>query len=180
MAKVKTQGAKSVPNKHLHARTTFLYQAATYLALQAGARKSSLEAVPHDLVEVPKTASPVDRGHSTLAVQLGSHLQAVSLKGQVHLSADVKRSVCKVCNAILIPGRTSKHTLENKSRGGKKPWADVLLIECIICGSKKRFPVGATRQQRKTDRRELANSRTCSSKEADDFQSTPFVQTTAR
>lgn len=127
MAKDKQPKPKGVPNKHLHARTTFLYQAATYLTLRAG--------------------EP-----SGLALQLASDLHAVSRKGQVRLSSELKRSVCKTCYAVLIPGRTATQTLENESKQGKKPWADVLVLACTVCGTKKRFPVGAKRPKKKSER----------------------------
>ncbi|KAF2190518.1 Rpr2-domain-containing protein [Zopfia rhizophila CBS 207.26] len=139
------KGEKRISNKHLHARTTFLYQAATYLALQTGA--------PGNAEKLQGSAEHQNvTDQSGLAHQLASHCCAVSLKGQVRLSADLKRSICKTCNAILIPGRSSTHAIENRSKGGIKPWADVLVIECKLCGSKKRFPVGAKRQQRKSER----------------------------
>ena len=153
MANNKSKSVKGVPSKHLHARTTFLYQAATYLALQSNAESVRLAGSISGASD--STAKP-DRlaalAHSPAALQLASHLRAVSLKGQVRLSADIKRSVCKTCNSILITGRTSTHVLENKSHGAKKPWADVLEVECTLCGSKKRFPVGAKRQHRKSER----------------------------
>jgi len=40
-----------------------------------------------------------------------------------------------------VPGTTCTHRVENKSKGGKKKWADVLVVECQ-CGMVKRFPVG--------------------------------------
>jgi ribonuclease P protein subunit RPR2 len=132
---------KGVPNKHLHARATFLYQAATYLTLQNGAVSET----------VVSETSP-SQGCSGLALQLGSDLQNVTRKGQVRLSMDLKRNICKSCNTILVPGRTVTQRIENQSKGGKKPWADVLIVECSLCGSKKRFPVGAKRQPRKTER----------------------------
>lgn len=149
MAKDKQNSRKSVPNKHLHARTTFLYQAATYLTLQAGANAS--QTVDSEIV-VGQHTEESRLKPSKAALQLGLHLRGVSSKGQVHLSADLKRSICKTCNAILIPSRTSTHVLLNESKGGRKPWADALEVHCNICGSKKRFPVGANRQQNKSER----------------------------
>ncbi|KAF2005257.1 Rpr2-domain-containing protein [Amniculicola lignicola CBS 123094] len=140
---------KGVPNRHLHARTTFLYQAATYLTLQATA-SAHQEAAPHQ--QLTESSSLREVPASTLALQLGSHLRAVSLKGQVRLSAELKRSICKACNAILVPGRTCTQEIENKSKGCKKPWADVLVTTCRQCGSKKRHPFGATRQLSKAKR----------------------------
>jgi ribonuclease P protein subunit RPR2 len=149
----KVPKVKGVPNKHLHARTTFLYQAATYLTLQAA---TETQEQGKENIGAPNQSSSDAiasiRPRSALALQIGTHLRAVSLKGQVRLSTELKRTVCKTCNAILIPGRTSTQTVENDSKGGRKPHADVLVIECSFCKSKKRFPVGATRQQKKAKR----------------------------
>lgn len=145
MAKEKQNKIKGVPNKHLHARTSFLYQAATYLTLRAGAAKS-------DIAEESAQSGHVPHSHSGLALQLGSDIQSVSRKGQVRLSSDLKRTICKTCNTVLVPGRTATQAIENESKGGKKPWADVLVISCTLCGSKKRFPIGAQRQKSKTER----------------------------
>jgi len=78
-----------------------------------------------------------------------SHLRAVSLKGQIRLSAEMKHSICKRCDSRLVVGSTATRNMENKSRGGKKPWAEVLVISCNTCGVKKRFPVAAKRQPRR-------------------------------
>ena len=187
MAKIKTaKGSKGVPNKHLHSRISYLYQAAAYLTLQQKTeifQKELKSADGHEDIKVLESAGtsskvatasdskvacadldgsvlesstssvapkPTKPASSGLALQLSSHLRGVSLKGQVRLSRDLKRSICKCCNTILIPGCTSTTTIENQSRGGKKPWADVLVIECSTCGSKKRFPIGSKRQTRKT------------------------------
>ena len=146
MAKDKPPKPKGIPNKHLHARTTFLYQAVTYLTLQA-AKNTETETKIAVLSESgpPQQAPP-------LALQLGADLHTVSRKAQLRLSVDLKRSMCKSCNAILVPGRTATQEIVNQSKGGKKPWADVLVVSCYRCGSKKRMPVGAKRQPKKRDR----------------------------
>jgi len=150
MAKDKTaKGEKGFPNKHLHTRVSFLFQAAAYLSLRTKrtdippmASSSSTRALPTD-------DRPAIEPDSALALQLVSHLRAVSLKGQVRLSPEMKRAICKRCNTVLIPGRTSTAKVENKSRGGAKPWADMVIVGCNSCGSQKRFPVGSQRQVRK-------------------------------
>jgi ribonuclease P protein subunit RPR2 len=153
MSKVKPPKSKGIPSKHLHARTTFLYQAAAYLTLQtapnllgtsqnAAQSGTHLQTPAHRLLE-----------HSPLALQLGSDLQQVSRKAQLRLSVDLKRTMCKTCNTILVPGRTATQTVENSSTGGKKPWADILVLECCFCGGKRNFPVGATTQPKKRDRK---------------------------
>ncbi|KAF2749183.1 Rpr2-domain-containing protein [Sporormia fimetaria CBS 119925] len=144
MAKDKQRPAKGMVNRHLHARTTFLYQAAAYLTLQAApVEQGKIEDSP---THSSRFAASGD------AVRLGTHLRSISMKGQLHLSQTVKRTICKSCSAMLIPGRTANHVVENLSKGGRKPWADVLVVECRTCGSKKRFPVGASRQESKSRR----------------------------
>src|SRR5690348_13356450 len=118
--KDKLPKAKGVPNKHLHARTSFLYQAATYLTLQSSVNVNvnvnvkeaeSSGAVPLD------SDSKAGRVHqpSPLALQLGSDLHTVSRKAQLRLSIDLKRSMCKSCHTILVPGQTAAQTIENES-----------------------------------------------------------------
>jgi len=185
---VKAKAAKatvSAPNKHLHSRISYLYQAATYLctlpsdqpgqtAPESKQTVSTEAVVPNNQdghVVLPDKSSQDVEGHPCAADQrkkpqrdtltinnlplsrrLISHLRGVSLKSQIRLSPDIKRSICKRCDTLLIPSSTSSTRLENKSRGGKKPWADVLVIECKACGAEKRFPVGAKKQSRRPER----------------------------
>ncbi|KAI8934507.1 hypothetical protein NX059_008207 [Plenodomus lindquistii] len=153
MSKVKppkTPKAKGISNKHLHARTTFLYQAATYLTLQTTQAEIT---APATRVQIAGGSdASLTHARSPIALQLGSDLQQVSRKAQLRLAVDLKRSMCKSCNSILVPGKTASQHIENVSKGEKKPWADVLVLECLFCGSKKRFPVGAKQQLKKSKR----------------------------
>ncbi|RVD89674.1 uncharacterized protein DFL_000671 [Arthrobotrys flagrans] len=69
-----------------------------------------------------------------------SHLLSVSKKSVQRLSPAVKHTICKRCSSILLPGITSTTRVENKSRGGRKRWADVVVVTCGFCGGTKRFP----------------------------------------
>ena len=84
--------------------------------------------------------------------QLVTHLRAVSLRGPIRLSPAVKHRMCKHCDILLITGSTSTSYIENKSRGGRKAWADVLVTTCTACGTSKRIPVGAKRPLRRHSR----------------------------
>ncbi|RKF61368.1 putative rnase p rpr2 rpp21 subunit domain-containing protein [Erysiphe neolycopersici] len=86
--------------------------------------------------------------------RLVSEIRAVSLKTQIRLSPHIKHSICKSCSTILIDGSTCSNLVENKSKGGKKPWADVLIKKCYTCGSVKRFPISARRQERREVRKQ--------------------------
>ncbi|KAJ4988755.1 RNase p rpr2 rpp21 snm1 subunit domain-containing protein [Stagonosporopsis vannaccii] len=168
MAKDKPPKPKGIPNKHLHARTTFLYQAASYLTLH--------RSIDNKETRLESTAPLKPSQSSPIALQLGSDLHTVSRKAQLRLSVDLKRTMCKSCHAILVPGRTAVQMVENQSKGGRKPWADVLVISCKRCGSKKRIPVGANKQAKKRDRRVASRSATTTDMEGIK-STTPAVQT---
>lgn len=169
-------------HKHLYSRISYLYQAATHLMNARRDQAIAASTVdghpdpghikPRDqsLLPNPQMAGTDEENLETspslapilvsteLKDALGptchliSHLRSVSLKGQIRLSPAMKHSICKGCDAVLVPGSTSSVRLENKSRGGKKPWADVLIITCCLCGVVKRFPVGAKKQCRRPQR----------------------------
>ncbi|KLJ07207.1 hypothetical protein EMPG_10028 [Blastomyces silverae] len=92
---------------------------------------------------------------SKLSRHLASQLRGVSLKSQQRLSRDIKRSICKRCDSLLIPNSTCMETVENASRGGpeKKPWADVRVVRCNSCGYVKRYPQTAKRSLKLAERR---------------------------
>ncbi|SLM40514.1 RNAse P, Rpr2/Rpp21 subunit [Lasallia pustulata] len=195
MAKAKGKGSKtsSVPQRHIHSRLSFLYQAATLLSgiqmtdqtatipsihghqrHQATddqrAKHSHTPAHIQNLEEADAALRKQEPGgssqrdapqglsmaHAPMARRLLSHLRGVSLKSQIRLSPAMKHSVCKRCDTLLVPGSTSTSRIENLSRGGKKPWADVMVICCGVCYAEKRFPVGARRQQKRKQRRQDA------------------------
>ncbi|KAI1163494.1 Rpr2-domain-containing protein [Nemania serpens] len=163
MAKTKT--TKSVPNRHLYSRLSYLHQAAAFLGSQVGKTRDpkSDPSAPSSIREegalsdAPKYGFP-DQLRLKLARDLLTDLRATSLKSQIRLSPAIKNTICKFCDTLLIEGETSTSVVENKSKGGKKPWADVLVIKCNTCGGVKRFPVHAPRQKRRPQRAEvLAN-----------------------
>ncbi|KAI9804963.1 MAG: hypothetical protein M1833_006266 [Piccolia ochrophora] len=169
MGKNKSSKAASVPNRLLFSRISYLYQAANYVAandtVSTSQQRTGTESIPPKLSEqlnekIPSPASQqplpaeasVPACGAPLSRQLIAHLRDVSLKGQVRLSQSIKRSICKGCGSLLIPGSTSAATIENQSHGGKKPWADVLVLRCEACGTEKRFPMAAKRQPHKAER----------------------------
>ena len=101
------------------------------------------------VTDLPLAVKSKDIGISR---RLLSHLRGVSLKGQIRLAPAMKHSICKGCDALLVTGSTSTSRVENKSRNGRKPWADVLVINCSACGTPKRYPLNTKRQSKKSDR----------------------------
>lgn len=166
---------KGVANRHLYSRISYLHQAAQYLASASsnasGIDITSKDRLPSQTEDNPSTSLPgreldsetqlasssdskeANSGcSSNQALRLSSHLLAVCRRAKVKASRNLKRSICKRCNELLVPGKTAVIRMENKSKRGRKPWADVLVAECQRCGLEKRYPVGQDRQYKKKDR----------------------------
>lgn len=175
----KKQAAQSVPNKQIHNRVSYLYQAATFLATTDNATRSPVgeryeschnRSSGRYNVEIDATqqekfqAYPAPNGsrgaqnsdQSTFLMtderHFISNLRLVAQKSQIRLNPALKRSFCKTCDSLLVPGTTSRVQCENKSKNGRKPQADVHVITCMTCGAQKKFPMGAKRQSSKAQR----------------------------
>jgi ribonuclease P protein subunit RPR2 len=138
----------SGPQKAMHSRVSYLYQAATYLATHE--QHSMQEHVEKEVTEPTKDEglSPSDNSR-IISRHFVSDLRSITLKAQLRMSPDMKQSICKNCDTLLMEGSTCITTVENKSNGGKKPWADVLLRKCTICSKETRTPLASRRQERK-------------------------------
>jgi len=132
----KAKGSGSLPNKNAHLRLSFLYQAASYLASQPfeGTEQKGSQ------IHASGSCSPKDsKLHAAQTRHLLSHMKGVSRKSVIRLDRKVKQKVCKGCDQLLDE-QSSDSVFENKSKGGTKPWADVLIVKCRNCGMARRFP----------------------------------------
>ncbi|KAL6880985.1 RNAse P Rpr2/Rpp21/SNM1 subunit domain-containing protein [Trichoderma novae-zelandiae] len=160
MAKAKNN--PGIQNRHIYTRASYLYQAAVYLANRAQQARpdTKKETRPDDNASPPsvrETPSSRRNGQNhgsqerkavmNLSHQVVSDMRSVSLKAQIRQSPSIKQTICKYCDAVLIEGKTCHSSVENPSKGGRKPWADVLVIRCDTCGNVKRYPVSAPRQK---------------------------------
>ncbi|CZT03263.1 uncharacterized protein RAG0_10076 [Rhynchosporium agropyri] len=157
MAKPKTGG---VPNKAIYSRVSYLYQAAAYMAAQqqkppmteslvTAETKDNMESSRTSLRSSTELPSPLSQPASR---RLVSDLRAVSHKVLMRISPAMKHSICKNCDTMMIDGSSCSSEVENRSKGGKKPWADMLVRRCNTCGYAKRFLLAAKRQQRRPQR----------------------------
>ncbi|OQE41888.1 hypothetical protein PENCOP_c004G04698 [Penicillium coprophilum] len=175
----KAKGKKEAKNSknsqsHIRARLDYLHQAAAYfqgkstLAKRQNAQIHSNEdnsVASHvssrgdgRLVDTKQQVCSVNQKETqeplrNLSRVCVSHLRAVAMKTQIRLPVTLKRSVCKRCDTLLTPGVTCSHETRNASRGGKKPWADVLVVKCLSCGTEKRFPQTEKRGKKLVQRR---------------------------
>lgn len=146
MAKAKAKVPKANPAS---SRVQFLHQAAALLAQQHATSTCLLETIESSNTTTQQRPA---QALQPLSRRLVSDLRAVSLKAQVRLAPAVKHSFCKSCNTVLIEGSTCSKELENRSKGRKKPWADMMVQKCNTCGVAKRFPLAAARQKRNPHR----------------------------
>lgn len=131
MAKEK-KAKGGLPNKNVHLRLAFLAQSAKYLH-----GNSDIISGERDIcVTGLKTESQRKQ-----ARYLTTQMKGVGRKSVIRLSQENKQRICKVCDELLVDGRTATTTISNDSKGKKKPWADVKMITCNTCQSVKRFPI---------------------------------------
>ncbi|KAJ5365594.1 hypothetical protein N7517_008480 [Penicillium concentricum] len=182
MAKVKgKKEAKNSKNSqsHIRARLDYLHQAAAYFQSKSTlveGQNAQLHNNQHN--SVASHVSSGEDGHTVdtkqqvcsvnkkktqeplknLSRVCVSHLRAVAMKTQIRLPVTLKRSLCKRCDTLLTPGVTCSHETRNASRGGKKPWADLLVVKCLSCGTEKRFPQTEKREKKLVQRRKEKDS----------------------
>lgn len=168
---------------HLRARIEYLQKAANYLhtasAVTRKPNKPGGQSLDHRTgVSVSDPAVPVSNTASgehsenadnpshhqkaitaSLSRQYVSQMRGVSLKTQLRLPVDVKRSFCKRCDLLLVPGVNCVHEVRNGSKGCKKPWADVLVVRCNACETEKRFPQTTKRSKKLVERRKEMETR---------------------
>ncbi|KAJ1335690.1 ribonuclease P protein subunit RPR2 [Microdochium nivale] len=149
----KGKGSGNVPNRPIYARMSFLYQAAAYLSNHAGPEGTADSSAEEDATIIINTAGntigPDSKMREALSRRYMTDMRSTSKKAQISMSPALKHTICKYCDTLLVEGQNSTTTIENLSKGGRKPWADMLIISCRTCGGFKRFPVHAPRQKRR-------------------------------
>ena len=158
-AKKGPKGGEGAPQKHLHSRISYLHQAAAYLATTRSPSNSKHEAAAGVLPSAASSKEHSSKLRNPQSRYLLNQLEGVSKKSQIRLGRDVKHSICRRCDTLMIPGRTSSQIVRNESTGGRKPWADIFEIQCSKCKAVKRFPIGSQIDGRSLkERRMLASN----------------------
>lgn len=151
MGKAKaTKPALSGPQKAMHSRVSYLYQAAIHLAINQpdheDKQQENTAGIPRKAEDNPKTYT------GNMSRRYVSEMRSITQKAQLRMSPDMKHSICKNCDSLLLEGSTCISVVENKSKGGRKSWADILLRKCTACGKETRIPLALKRQKRKHHR----------------------------
>ncbi|KAB8294991.1 hypothetical protein EYC80_006940 [Monilinia laxa] len=116
------KGVSKVPNKALYSRMSYLYQAATYLAVQDNGNQNwSIKGGASDpsMEDVMQCDTKVDANFTgscqPLSRRLISELRSVSQKGLMRMSPEMKHSMCKNCQTLLMEGTSCTALIENKT-----------------------------------------------------------------
>lgn len=132
-----------------------------------GAEESKTQTPDYPLESLVK--SEANPGSWTQTHHLLALMRSISQKTQIRLSTSIKRSVCRRCNGLLSLNSTTE--IENLSRAGRKPWADVLVVTCCQCAFVSRYPIGMgeahiqqAKKEEKFDHRDVLSDGAASSK----------------
>ncbi|CEJ91228.1 hypothetical protein VHEMI06953 [[Torrubiella] hemipterigena] len=147
----KSKSAPGVQNRHVYSRASYLYQAAAYLASQAGDHNQPSENAPTTVSAGKQTsnASDVAKAVQNTSRLLLKDMREVSLKVLIRQTPELKRTICRSCDTLLREGDTCTSIIENLSKRGEKSWADILVVSCHMCKAVKRYPLNAKRPERK-------------------------------
>ncbi len=138
MAKAKG-GGNNVANRQLYSRASFLYQAAALMATSGSAPAShDYDGCFRMLVTIYAIASRAGRSGCWLGGcwPTCGRLRSRGRSGWARTSST---RCASAATPLLVEGVSCVSAVENKSRDGAKPWADVLVVRCKTCGGLKRF-----------------------------------------
>ena len=162
-----SKNGENVPQRHLHSRISFLHQAAAYLATnESNGQQPKTLKVGNGSGEFSEDSTLSQEKGYGQSRHLLNQLRGVSKKSQIRLAGDIKHTVCKRCDSLLVSGESSLEEVKNDSKGARKPWADVFEIKCKTCGIVKRFPTGQQRVQKIRFKKELPSSKKQKGKKA--------------
>lgn len=81
-------------------------------------------------------------GVPVMSRMMARNVDLVSKRTVLKLLPHLKRTMCKKCSTVLIPGLTLSMGIENKLKEEKSEKADVLVHTCLQCQTQKRYPIG--------------------------------------
>ncbi|EIN11439.1 Rpr2-domain-containing protein [Punctularia strigosozonata HHB-11173 SS5] len=149
----------AVANRDILQRLNFLYQASVYMnsiqppSAHAGPSQSSIKpdaAAP--VAATPGEASAPSRPVATkkrrprrtirttdLAREYVKDMKLVGRKTTVRLDPSVKRTICKGCNLVLLPGTTARVRIHASCSHG-----NAIVYTCLSCHMLRRIPAPPT------------------------------------
>ncbi|KAI0779479.1 Rpr2-domain-containing protein [Fomes fomentarius] len=125
----------NVANRDIIQRINFLYQASTYLNTVAQPTPLNHGQAHHKGKEKKRNAIRHPQNTSELSRSYVSTMRIVGQKAMVRMDPSIKRTLCKKCDTILIPGSTSSVRVKTLRVHEK-----VITYTCHTCGTVRRIP----------------------------------------
>ncbi|KAI0775818.1 RNAse P Rpr2/Rpp21/SNM1 subunit domain-containing protein [Trametes elegans] len=132
-----TATLNNVANRDIVQRISFLYQASTYLISVSQSLPNPLENVKerHSRKRAKKDRLRHPRNTADLSRSYVGAMRSVGQKTMVRMDPSLKRTLCKGCDAVLIPGFTATVRVKPlRSHGGE------VVYTCHACDTFKRIP----------------------------------------
>ncbi|KAI0773904.1 RNAse P Rpr2/Rpp21/SNM1 subunit domain-containing protein [Fomes fomentarius] len=125
----------NVANRDIIQRINFLYQASTYLNTIAQWTPLNHGQVYHK--DRGKTRNSIRNPQNTseLSRSYVSTMRIVGQKAMVRMDPSIKRTLCKKCDTILVPGSTSSVRIKTRRGHGQ-----IVTYTCHTCGTVRRIP----------------------------------------
>ncbi|CCL98703.1 uncharacterized protein FIBRA_00707 [Fibroporia radiculosa] len=130
----------SVTNRDILQRLNFLYQASAYLhtiAPSPSGKPSNDKVI--ELSKEQKRERRRKARHPAQTTELARayvrSMKIISQKATVRMDPNVKRTLCKKCNTILMPGSTASVRTKPSSTHGHS-----IAYTCVTCGTTRRIP----------------------------------------
>ncbi|KAG7443158.1 Rpr2-domain-containing protein [Guyanagaster necrorhizus] len=120
--KVEVANPNNVPNKDIIQRLNFLYQASVYL------NGVTSQAPPRRKKQKRVTTCDLSRNYV-------SSMKTVGQKTTVKMDPSVKRTICKGCDTILVPGSTVTIRVNKSPSHGH-----LMVYTCTHCRTSRRIP----------------------------------------
>jgi ribonuclease P protein subunit RPR2 len=95
---------------------------------KAVARSIAQERIEY-LFSLAKTEFPTNPEMSKRYVSLA---RKIGMRHRVSIPSELKRTFCKSCGSLLVPGNNSRARLKGNT----------IIISCLDCGNIKRYPYG--------------------------------------
>lgn len=132
----------SVANRDILQRLSYLYQASQLLGTSSvppppvpGPIPAGLHGAERRLEARRRTRERHGTAPADLARAYVRDMRAIGMKTNMRMDPAVKRTLCKGCDMVLVPGLTAQVRVNTSSNAG-----NVVCYTCLSCHKPRRFP----------------------------------------
>ncbi|KII92605.1 hypothetical protein PLICRDRAFT_172677 [Plicaturopsis crispa FD-325 SS-3] len=143
-SKEDTPNVTGVANRDIIQRLNFLYQASTYLNHISAPPPPPPHQNPDGQDDTQRESPGNKRRRKTVSASDLSRayvktMKVVGQKAIVRMDPAVKRTLCKGCNTVLVPGSTANVRVRSSSSHGH-----IVVYTCLSCTTTRRLPAPPT------------------------------------